>query len=106
LTEVGAVPDIQLPAGCSDEGLAIAAPANATNLQRGPRVMSFATASTPAEVVAFYRDAGKTGGWTFTSEPYAEADRGLIEATVAGRSITIVIDGISTGSTVTVLAGE
>jgi hypothetical protein len=88
IVEVG--PQVIEPiAGCE---IALPLPPNATQLVSMPGLVSFESASTTEQMVAFYQNALPEEGWTPTSEPETGVDAILLSYRRDGQTLDINIE--------------
>jgi hypothetical protein len=90
LTRTGEPVAIDLPADCPTGSIGAPVMPDASDVASGPTLLAYTTRLSLAEVVAFYRKAGKAARWTFIAKPAVMGDTALIAAR-ADRSVLTIL---------------
>lgn len=105
LTDVNASVTVDIPPECGAALLNAPLPADATNVVRFDSGIRFDTSSSPADVVAFYKQQSTAVGWVAEGEPSSDDKRGVVEFTQGEALITIVVLAGDAGSNVLIVSG-
>jgi hypothetical protein len=88
LSDINALTDFPLPAGCQLDAPIMP---GATNVVALPRYTGFDTPSTVAEVIAYYKQQMPALGWAVRSEPFTADDRAAVEFAKGDQVLNLLI---------------
>ncbi len=97
LTDINQPGPIVLPAGCQLDAPIMGDSSNVLIL---PRYAGFDTASSVADVVAFYKQQMPSIGWAVKSEPFEGSDRAAIEFSKGAQVTTLIVTTTENGTRV------
>lgn len=100
VTDVNAAPAIELPPGCAEQDTDAPMLPGATDVVRAPDYVSYRTASSVDEAVAFYHDQLTALGWKSLSEP-SVAETATIETFQRdAEQLLVIVSATDAGTTV------
>ncbi len=76
---------------------------DATNILNVPGILTYDTASSPADVAAFYQEQIPNLGWLLLREPAISETSALVEYQQNDRNLTVIIASEAGVTTVTLL---
>ncbi len=100
ITDLTAGPSIEMPSGCQID-LPLAD--DATEIAKLPGMVSYSSAHSSAELVAFYEEALPTQGWQRYALPTSQDDKTLLVYARSGEFLNITVTDTSGGSEVMLL---
>ena len=105
LTDVNQPVALALPADCPAGMLSAPQLPDAADVVNVPGVLSYVTAATPAEALAFYQQELTALGWQPTSEPVVNETLAVQDFTRGEQQLSITIIADETGTTVQLVLG-
>lgn len=103
LTDINGSIPFELPADCPAGMLDVPQMPDATNILNMPGILTFDTASSLADVTAFYQEQIPNLGWLLLSEPAITETSALVEYQQDDRNLTVIIATEAGVTTVTLL---
>jgi hypothetical protein len=97
LTDANGDVAVPLPAGCPPGLVDAPMPADATDVRDAPGMLSFATGSKPADVVAFYAGRAAALGWRPSGMGAADESMAIATYATQGTSITVMAFAATAG---------
>jgi len=93
VSDVNVPISIEPPAGCADAGSEFPIMPDATSMNTFGGMVSYQSASTFDDVVAFYQDQMAAEGWTNTGDGLISAGTAMLNFTRDGDSAAVTITG-------------
>lgn len=94
---------IQLPADCPPGMVDAPLLPDASNVTKGPGILSYETATTLADAAAFYQEQIPALGWTLESEPNSEESLAFLNYKKGSQSMVILLTASENTTTVHIL---
>ena len=106
LTDINQPIAVELPQGCPAGLINAPMPADAAKVLEAPGLLSYETASSAADVLAFYKQASGALGWIPAGEASGDTG-GSAEYTSGGNHlVSIIISAVDSGTRVNIVVGD